>query len=388
VVDCGASKTLLGQPVYWGYPTSPLVTCTATPDNGWVNDTHWFPDTADWRLLQGLAPRRELAVDKGAIALAFVPDGRLAWATLANLQLINLNTGERTTFPLPPKPSVWYSPADNEDQSKLFTFSRDGSKMFVTWPAFRKPQAWLVDSMTGRMRKLDKELKGIPQAVFPDNRSLIVTDDDSRIRIDWDTGKIEPLVIAGVKKNKPLLDAVGDLVGIQTDDYTADVIDLHAKQVMKSVGCYGELSISPDGGWVAADAIGLCMYQLSTDLKLIMDDPAVGIAGLKWSADGTRAVGAVGGWDDFVYVFSLREPRCIARFPNGLAIVRTQIPASTGGSSFSFSSSGGGGGGTTEPHACVNVAISPDGHSMAVCSEDSTIISYWPDIDAAIGPVK
>jgi len=377
-------------PFSWGYPTSPLVTCTVTPDNGWVDShttiTFWYPDTADWRLLQGHAPRRELAVDKGAIALAFVPDGRLAWTTLANLQLINLNTGERTTFPLPPKPDIWCSPAWYDDQSNLFTFSRDGSKVFVTWPAFPKAQAWLVDAMTGNMRTLAKELKGIPQTVFPDNRSLIVTDYESRIRIDWDTGKIEPLVIAGIKNNKPVLDAVGDIVGIQTGEDAADVIDLHAKQVMKSVRCFDELSISPDGRWITADN-GQCMRQLSTDLVLIMDDFAVCSRGgrLKWSADGTRAVGA---GDDFVYVFSMREPRCIARFPNGLAIVRTQVPASSGGSSFSFSSSGGAGGGTTEPHACVNVAISPDGHSMAACSEDSTTISYWPDIDAAIGPGK
>jgi hypothetical protein len=327
-----------------------VVPGTVTPLTGWVSPTQWFPATHGFRLIEGRRPDRDLATDGGGMALSFLPDGRLASAGPFRVSLIEIDSEERERHGLP----LDLSPSDS------FSFSPDGTKLFV---GGHSQAAGLIDVLDGRARRYSHSTSGRAMAAFPDNDTLIVIDAVQRVKLNWDSLKPERLDIGKLDRGVVGFGAAGARVALPRDG-DAVVTDLSdmlevARIEISLTGQYPLylLSLSPDGQWLAikgneglrlADVRGReTVWHHQGDIDWYTPHAQV-----KWSADGLRGAAAGNQW---VYVWSMAEPRWVARLPHGMT-----------GEFF-------------------DVALSPDGRRLAASARGFKTIAYWPDLDAALG---
>jgi WD40 repeat protein len=116
------------------------------------------------------------------------------------------------------------------------------------------------------------------------------------------------------------------------------------------------VSLSPNGKWLAMTGQqGLRLLDVATG-KVLLDqsvDFDIPIRGsrIKWNSDGT--IGATAG-QKYVYMWSMREPKWLARFPH---VTKGDRP---------------------------DVALSPDGHKMAASDSGSATLAYWPDLTTVL----
>lgn len=335
-VDCNASG---------------LVTSRVVPETGWLRVNvpglagDWWPNTTGCRLIEGHAVSQELPTATGIVALAFVSDGRLAAVARGMIKLITVGARKTRSFALPVE----------SNRSDVFSFSPDGSELFIGGAS---TPTWLVDSLSGRARQFAKWSRGMPAVAFPDNYSFILLDNVTRARVDWETMQSTTLDVAGGRSAFGF-GSSGHLIAVQGQWPDALLVDIRSGTVIrkfKQLQGLHHLSLSPDGHWLAMKGQeGLRLFAAGSG-SIIWDhdiDNDLHTAGspIKWSADGMR--GAAAG-NRYVYVWSLREPRWIARFPHGRTGYRP------------------------------DVALSPDGRSMAASAAGSSTIGYWPDIDTAV----
>lgn len=323
------------------------VPSTVEVQTAWTSDGSWWPATGDWRLIEGRPFDRALASDSGGAALSFLPDGRLASAGPFRVRLIDVETEEADRHALP----------DDLSAAEVYSFSPDGTKLFVG--GWSQPAA-LIDVLTGRARRYSYSTSGRAKASFADNKTLIYFDNVRRVRLDWATLKAETLKL---DPDGSFLGfgAAGELVAFPTG---SDVVvhDLGAKEDVAQVEslkrqALHHVSLAPGGRWLAMKgAAGLRLIDVNSRQTLLDHDGDMDFhtpnARVKWSAVGRR--GAVAG-NQWAYVWSMDEPRWIARLRHGL------------------------------PWGTVDVAISPDGRQLAVGALGASAIAYWPDVDAAVG---
>ena len=325
------------------------VPCTVTPRTGWASPPNWWPQPGNWRLINGPKPSRDLASDGGVAAVSFLPDGRVAAAGPFRVSLIDPEESDgdrkppRHPFPLDLSPS------------EVFVFSLDGTKLFVGGIS---QAAALIDVTNGRARRYAYSTSGPVRAAFADERTLLAMDQVRWEKLDWDSLRREPIDVEpegmfhgfGAAGERVAIPSKSDVV-VRDLKAESDVAHFETPESLQ------QLSLSSDGQRLAMKGrsdLRLCdvesgavVWEHAGDGDL--DTP---YSQVKWTADGTR--GAAAG-KEHVYVWSLAEPRWVARFPHGLA-----------GESFA-------------------VALSPDGRRLAASTQGSKTIAYWPDVDAAVG---
>ena len=339
-LDPGAAGPGLGPGA-----SSYSVPSTVTPLTGWASASQWWPATRGWQLLEGRRASRELTTDGGGAALAFLPDGRIASAGPFRVSLIDVDSDRRERHGLP----LDLSPSEG------FTFSPDGTRLFV---GGYSQAAALVDVLTGKARRYSHSTSGRVMAAFPDNDTLLVIDNVRRARLDWSGLRSEKLDV-GPLDGAFAFGAAGRRVAVARKG-EAVVIDVQANEDVarfEPVARPQHLSLSPDNRWLAMKGeSGLRLTDVE-GAKVLWDhqgddDLHTRHARIKWSADGARGAAAGRKW---VYVWSMAEPRWVARLPHGLA-----------GESF-------------------DAALSPDGRRLAAGARGSKTIAYWPDLDEALG---
>ena len=323
------------------------VPSTVTPLTGWVSPTHWWPATRGWRLIEGRRRARDLATDGGGTALAFLPDGRLASAGPFRVSLIDVESDGRERHGLP----LDLSPSES------FSFSPDGTRLFV---GGHSQAAGLIDVPTGRARRYSHSTSGRAMAAFPDNDTLVMIDDVRRARSDWeglkferlDIGKLDAAYGFGAAGRRIAVPEGGDAV---VKDLAEKAEVARFKSILLSQ--FHQFSLSPGGRWLAMKGRwGLRLADVDGG-TVLWDHQGDGdfntpFARVKWSADGLRGAAAGRQW---AYVWSMAEPRWVARLSHGMT-----------GESF-------------------DVALSPDGRKLAASARGFKTIAYWPDIDAAVG---
>ena len=320
------------------------VPSTVVPETGWASDGAWWPATRGWRLIDGRPHERTVATDAGGAALSFLPDGRLASVGPFRVRLIDLDSDEPERHPLP----------DDLSAAEVYTFSPDGTKLFVG--GWSQPAA-LIDVLSGRARRYSYSTSGRAKASFAEDRTLIYLDNVRRVRLDWETLKSETLKLEP-EGSFLGFGAAGELIAFPVG---SEIVVRHLRTLddvakVEPVPGLHQVSLSPDGRWLALKGqAGLRLVDAASGATLwdhAGDDLHTPHARLKWSADGSR--GAVAG-GQYAYVWSMAEPRWVARLRHGL------------------------------PRGSLDVALSPDGRQLAVGALGANAIPYWPDVDAAVG---
>jgi hypothetical protein len=332
-----------------GGPTPPaaavaglaVVASGITPEDGWVASGAWWPNKRGWRLVAGPPAEQSVPCITDTRAVTFLPDGRLALVTPKDVRLTRSESPEVEKHSLPES----FRPQD------VYVFSPDGTRLFVGGDV---QPAWLVDTQTGNTRTLSKHTVGWGKAAFADARTLVFLDDATRAKVDWESKRAKPLRVDGFASFYRF-GAGGGLVAALVPNGVGifDVNDGH--EVRRIASGADSLSLSPDGRWLAAGRPGLALYDVATGSPLLVHGPDVSFgerfSQARWSADGLRGAAVTG---EAVYVWSLREPRWLARFPHGLS------------------------------GEYKSVAISPDGRRLAASGSASPAVAYWPDVDAVL----
>jgi len=360
---------------------SPLICCRATPLTGWFgfeqglrgqgdpgnlrdsspaepeawralepNEQAWYPSIGNVLFFQGPAPQRELEAATGAAAISFLSDGRIAVATPTLLRVLDVD-GRRVISHGLPGETPW---------TEAFAFSPDGARLFMSGTS--RP-AWVVDTVQGRIRPFSESTAGDPSVAFPDAESMAYFDNVSAERVDWSTLVHTLLETGGVRPRPFGFGMVGKLILLAAPyarpSNTIELVNVEDKKVVRTFeelqGLH-QTSLSPDARWVVMKGqSGLRIFDAKSG-EMVLDhdydfDFHTARSRIKWSADGTR--GATAG-SQCVYVWSLKKPYWFARFPHG------------------------------RHGFWPDVALSPDGKSMAASAADSKDIAYWPNIDATL----
>lgn len=322
---------------------APVPTPTATPRTGWVTGDQFWPNTGDVELIEGPSAPREIPGEGNVLALAFTANGRIALATTKEISLLDPASSDKTVSLLP---HVLPDP-------KGAAFSPDGYTCFIA--NFSDP-ALPVDTVSGRVRELS--CAGIPKASFLDNRTLMVLDNVKFRKIDCATGHIDELNMPGPYAGEA---ATGGTLTACTSATSGDVSIIGADGVercrFKSIQGLHQISLSPDGHWLALKGqSGISLFDVQSRSRIWEHDGDFDLhtsaSRIKWSSDGLR--GAAAG-SNFVYVWSLKSPRWVARFAQNS---NGYFP---------------------------DVAISADGRRMAAIGEGPNTVALWPDLDA-VGP--
>jgi hypothetical protein len=322
-----------------------IVASGITPDDGWVASGTWWPNMRGWRLVAGPSVTQSVPSETDARAISFLPDGRLAVVTPKHIRLARAESPDVEQHALP----------ESHRPQEVFVFSRDGTRLFAGGDV---QPAWMVETPTGKTRTLSKHSVGWAKAAFADDRTLLFVDDATRARVDWESKRAVPLKVEGFGSFYRLGAGGGRAAGLVASGVGVfDVNDGHEVRRIPMRPGFDSLSLSPDGRWLAVRGAGLALFDVATGSPLLEHGPDADfdrpLSQVRWSADGLRGA-AIGG--EAVYVWSLREPRWLARFPHGLS------------------------------GDYKSVAISADGRRLAASGSASAAIAYWPDIDAQLPP--
>jgi WD40 repeat protein len=322
-----------------------IVASGITPEDGWVASGVWWPNMPGWRLVSGPSASNSIASVADSRALSFLPDGRLAVVTPKEVRITALDSAEVERHPLP----------ESHRPQEVFVFNPDGTRLFAGGDV---QPAWLVDTQTGQTRTLSKHSVGWARAAFADDHTLLFVDDATRARVDWESKRANPFRVEGFGSFYRLGAGGGRVAGLVANG--VGVFDAGDGREVRRIPVrpgFDSLSLSPDGRWLAVRGAGLAIFDVATGSPLLEHGPDADfdtpLSQVKWSADGLRGA-AVGG--EAVYVWSLREPRWLVRFPHGLS------------------------------GDYKSVALSPDGRRLAAGGSASPVIAYWPDIDAQLPP--
>jgi len=318
-----------------------IVASGITPEDGWVAAGAWWPNKRGWQLVAGPPAEESIPCITDTRAVTFLPDGRLALVTPKDVRLTRPDSPEVERHKLPES----YRPQD------VYVFSPDGTRLFVGGDV---QPAWLVDTQTGTTRTLSKHTVGWGKAVFASERTMLFFDDATRAKVDWESKRATPLRVDGFASFYRFGAGGGRVAALVPNGIGIfDVSD--GREARRIAAGADSLSLSPDGRWLAAGRPALALYDVATGSPLLEHGPDVSFgerfSQARWSADGLRGA-AVN--SEAVYVWSLREPRWLARFPHGLS------------------------------GEYKSVAISPDGRRLAASGSASPAVAYWPDIDAVL----
>jgi hypothetical protein len=318
-----------------------VVASGITPEDGWVASGAWWPNKRGWRLVAGPPTEQSIPCITDTRAVTFLPDGRLALVTPKDVRLTSPDSLVVDRHALPES----YRPQD------VYVFSPDGTRLFVGGDV---QPAWLVDTQTGNTRTLSKHTVGWGRAAFADGRTMLFLDDATRAKVDWESKRATPLRVDGFASFYRFGAGGGRVAALVPNGVGIfDISD--GREARRIPGGADSLSLSPDGRWLAAGRPALALYDVATGSPLLEHGPDVSFgerfSQARWSADGLRGATVN---SEAVYVWSLREPRWLARFPHGLS------------------------------GQYRSVAISPDGRRLAASGSASPAVAYWPDVDAVL----
>jgi hypothetical protein len=233
---------------------------------------------------------------------------------------------------------------------------------------------YLVDTLTGNARPFAPARESA-KVVFADERTLLAAAGFWQAYLDWETLREEPFLMPPLNsdllptgESLPLcfysFTAAGDRIALRSFR-TVFVLE---RGTMKTVRQFdssevgSDFSFSPDGATLAGSSgEGLRLVDVATGTRIWADrSPWIGRP--VWSANGRRLAAA--DWrSPYVYVWSIDEPRWVARFP--LAAPGPGRPR-----------------GARQAASAPTVALSPDGRQLAVVV-GPTSVQYWRDVDAA-----
>ncbi|HEY0008900.1 MAG TPA: hypothetical protein VGB55_09265 [Tepidisphaeraceae bacterium] len=325
---------------------SQLVVSQVTPQTGWQSKSDWWPNTSDVRLVEGSPPDKEVAAQiREALAISFVPDGRIA-----------LMATQRLSVATPWNDAVDVGTVAGGDRPETVAFSPDGLWCYVGGSS----GGGFVISTLGGMGKPVGRSDETPKPFFLDDRTLIVHDKTRIRRIDCVTGVVteEPKPAEGLRA----FVRSRDVVAYMTDAKPMTIVVRRDQNVREMVDIQGRdpMFLSPDGKWLALRGQdGISVFDVETGVGVWEHNGNSDLdtfrLRIKWSRDGR--LGAAAG-NRFVHLWSTQDPKWVARFPHGR----------TG----------------TWP----DVAISDDGASMAASATGSDHAAYWSNITAATRPAR
>jgi WD40 repeat protein len=322
---------------------APVMT-TATPSTGWVSSNNWWPNSGEVTLLDGPGPSRVLAAINDSLAVSFVPDGRVALAAPARMAILGLDS---TTGVMEHN-----LPAADRRRERA-VFSPDGRWCFL---GGTDEPAFVVGTLTGSVQPIG-DTADVAHLSFRDSDTLVVCDNTSLREINCVTGSTTPLPMPAPYLSS--MCAAGRLTAFTTGssgEVRTISQDNAPAATFESAPWPRQMSLSPDGSWlVLKGQNGISIYDANSGQAIWRQDGNNDLltpsSRIKWTADGSR--GAAAG-SRYVYVWSLKKPYWVARFPHG--------------------------------HAGFwpDVALSPDGRQMVACASGPATIAYWPDVDAAL----
>jgi WD40 repeat protein len=333
--------------------SSARVSYAARPVTGWVSTgsfwADWWPNTGDYTLMEGAASDAQLPGIKDVGGVSFIGADQIAAASTTSVVLINVP--QRKGIATHSFPAA--QPRDAAFR-EVFVFSQNGERLFVGGTSV---PALLVDVVDDKSRPFG-QTAGRARAKFIDDRTLAVADNVSFERVDWATAKATPIEHGADNSRLLTFGASLNLWAIPKDDTHVRLYDGNTGTAIADFEeqfsfYFGDVSISPCGRWLAVvGQEGLRLHDIRSRQILWRCDWSVDrwSSPVKWTADGR--FGAVAGYW-YVYVWSTESPHWVARFPadnNSLS---------------------------------PDVALSPDGRSMAASASESETISYWPDIGKA-----
>jgi WD40 repeat protein len=323
------------------------VNSSAAPLTGWVSGAMWWPSYNGFELIVGAPPSAQISCATVSSAIAFVPDGRIAVDTPSAMQVVD-----------PSSPAVVvHALARAGLFARDTVFSPDGLRCYVS---DNDSYAVLIDTLGGDVKTLGRRISlGRPE--FLNNDELILCDNGFLRHVDAVTGQTEFL-------GKSAKNFIALAVGGKRRAFTSSnsdqvkVIDADGAERCSFDRLYHQqqMSLSPDGHWLALKGVsGISLFDVETGKKIWeheedMELPDVG-SRIKWSEDGLR--GAVAE-NQFVYLWSLKAPRWVARVPSG----------------------------KVGHFADLDVALSANGRRMAASAGGSNSVALWPDLDAVVRP--
>lgn len=326
------------------YSNSPrMFRSAAAPRTGWTDHNQWWwPQEGSFTRLDGLNAERTLAVDEGPFTIAALDDGRIVAASPKSLELVDPKSGAKTTHLLP-KPTEY-------ERERHFFLSPRGRWCYAYQPGI------LLDTLSGQVQAKVEPVGG-PRPCFPDEATLVLTDNTQIHKLDCATGRVEKLPL--ISRHRFRIAMAGGLTAFDDSrDRDVAVVDAQEKLVGKFEQCMGlhQIGISPDGKHLALKGqSGMRLFEIASGRKLweheLDTDFHTARSRIKWSHDGR--FGAAGG-NQYVYVWSLTKPYFLARFPHGCS------------------------------GYWPDVTFSADGKSLFASAAGTKAVSYWPDLNAAI----
>lgn len=325
---------------------SNLVIPDVIPRTGWISNKDWWPDTGDVVLLEGPSPVSEIPAVAGAMAITFMPDGRIGLLTPRQLAIASREDSAIEMMALP-----------TLDRAEIGVFSPDGLSCYI---GETSGDDFLVSTLDAKPIGLGGTA-GRPRPFYLNDRTLIIKDNTGLRRVDCTTGKMtdEPAPAEYLRG----FTRTGDISAYSAYEPTPDVVHVKggvSKYTIPDIQGRHQMSLSPDGKWlVLKGQSGISIFDVKSGEVVwehgMNHDLHTASSRIKWNRDGT--IGAAAG-NQYVYVWSMAAPRWAIRFPHG------------------------------RQGNWPDIALSEDGKSIAASASGSASVAYWPTIGPATQPSK